>query len=213
MLVDYSHQAYILSCNDTDYSFFGSLNYQQSGVHVEGIAGHNMAQRTVNDTDTGVGPVTRTRTAKAKVSGPWPSDLPAAERSNRDDDLQGAMMDLLHQQQRTMEALTKELTTRARLEQNRASGPNPQPAATTKARRIELPRLEAPSEVTLTDYNDWKVRFRDYVVPTSLMEEIPSVLGRQAELRAALARPGRNFGKQDVYEWKTTTMLKKYSKN
>ena len=41
MLVDYSHQAYILSCNDTDYSFFGSLNYQQTGVHVEGIAGHN----------------------------------------------------------------------------------------------------------------------------------------------------------------------------
>ena len=100
MLVDYSHQAYniILSCNDTDYSFFGSLNYQQTGVHVEGIAGHNMAQRTVNDTDTGVGPVTRTRTAKAKVSGPRPSDLPAAERSNRDDDLQGAMMDLLRQQ-------------------------------------------------------------------------------------------------------------------
>ena len=138
MLVDYSHQAYILSCNDTDYSFFGSLNYQQTGVHVEGIVGHNMAQRTVNDTDTGVGPVTRTRTAKAKVGGPRPSDLPAAERSNRDDDLQGAMMDLLRQQQRTMEALTKELTTRARLEQNRASGPNPQPAATTKARRMEL---------------------------------------------------------------------------
>ena len=43
MLVDYSHQAYILSCNDTDYSFFGSLNYQQTGVHVEGIAGHNIA--------------------------------------------------------------------------------------------------------------------------------------------------------------------------
>ena len=43
MLVDYSHQAYILSCNDTDYSFFGSLNYQQTGVHVEGIAGHNSA--------------------------------------------------------------------------------------------------------------------------------------------------------------------------
>ena len=41
VLVDYSHQAYILSCNDTDYSFFGSLNYQQTGVHVEGIAGHN----------------------------------------------------------------------------------------------------------------------------------------------------------------------------
>ena len=61
-----------------------------------------MAQRTVNDTDTGVGPVTRTRTAKAKVSGPRPSDLPAAERSNRDDDLQGAMMVLLRQQQRTM---------------------------------------------------------------------------------------------------------------
>ena len=148
-----------------------------------------MAQRTVNDTDTGVGPVTRTRTAKAKVSGPRPSDLPAAERSNRDDDLQGAMMDLFRQQQRTMEALTKELTTRARLEQNHASGPNPQPAATTKARRMELPRLEAPSEVTLTDYNDWKVRFRDYVVLTRLMEEIPSVLGRQAELRAALAPP------------------------
>ena len=149
-----------------------------------------MAQRTVNGTDTGVGPVTRTRTAKAKVSGPRPSDLPAAERSNCDDDLQGAMMDLLRQQQRTMEALTKELTTRARLEQNRASGPSPQPAATTtKSRRMELPRLEAPSEVTLTDYNDWKVRFRDYVVLTRLKEEIPSVLGRQAELRAALAPP------------------------
>ena len=38
MLVDYSNQAYILSCNDTDYSFFGSLNYQQTGVLVEGIA-------------------------------------------------------------------------------------------------------------------------------------------------------------------------------
>ena len=99
-------------------------------------------------------------------------------------------MDLLRQQQRTMEALTKELTTRARLEQNRASGPSPQPAATTtKSRRMELPRLEAPSEVTLTDYNDWKVRFRDYVVLTRLKEEIPSVLGRQAELRAALAPP------------------------
>ena len=44
MLVDYSHQAYILSCNDTDYSFFGSLNYQQTGVHVEGIAGHNICK-------------------------------------------------------------------------------------------------------------------------------------------------------------------------
>ena len=54
---------------------------------------------------------------------------------------------------------------------------------------MELPRLEAPSEVTLTDHNDWKVRFRDYVVLTRLMEEIPSVLGRQAELRAALAPP------------------------
>ena len=54
---------------------------------------------------------------------------------------------------------------------------------------MELPRLEALSEVTLTDYNDWKVRFRDYVVLTRLKEEIPSVLGRQAELRAALAPP------------------------
>ena len=119
----------------------GSLNYQQTGVHVEGITGHNMAQRTVNDTDTGVGPVTGSRTAKAKVSGPRPSNLPAAERSNRDDDLQGAMMDLLRQQQRTMEELTKELTTRARLEQNRASGPNPQPAATTKAPFINFVNL------------------------------------------------------------------------
>ena len=58
--------------------------------------------------------------------GPGLPDLPAAERSNCDDDLQGAMMDLLRQQQRTMEALTKELTTRARLEQNRALGPSPQ---------------------------------------------------------------------------------------
>ena len=41
LLVDYSHQAYILSCNDTDYSFFGSQNYQQTSVHVEEIAGHN----------------------------------------------------------------------------------------------------------------------------------------------------------------------------
>ena len=91
-------------------------------------------------------------------------------------------MDLLRQQKRTMEALTKELTTRARLEQNRTSGPNPQPAATTTARRMELPRLEEPSQVTLTNYNDWKVRFRDSVVLTRLMEEIPSVLDCQAKL-------------------------------
>ena len=28
-------------CNGTDCSFFGSLNYRQAGVHVEGIAGHD----------------------------------------------------------------------------------------------------------------------------------------------------------------------------
>ena len=170
----YSRQAYILCCNGKEFSIFGSLNYRQTGVHVEGIAGHNMAWRIVNDIDTGVNPVTRKWTAKAKVGGPRSSDLPAAERSSRDDDLQGAMMDLLRQQQRTMKTLTKELTTRTRLEQNRASGPIPQPAATTKARRRELPRLEAPSEVSLTDYNDWKVRFQDYVVLTRLKEEINS---------------------------------------
>ena len=48
VLVHYSHQAYIVSCNDTDYSFFGSLNYQQTGVHVEGIAGHNTGVRMHN---------------------------------------------------------------------------------------------------------------------------------------------------------------------
>ena len=37
---------YIDSCNDTDYSFFGSLNYKQTGVHVEGIAGHNNGTET-----------------------------------------------------------------------------------------------------------------------------------------------------------------------
>ena len=80
VFVDYSHQAYILSCNGTDYSFFGSQTTGQTGVRVVRVSGHNMAQRTVNGTDTGVGPVTRTRTAKAKVSGPRSSDLPAADR-------------------------------------------------------------------------------------------------------------------------------------
>ena len=49
MLVGYSHQAYILSYNDTDHSFFGSLNYQQTGVHVEGIAGHNSLDNSFVD--------------------------------------------------------------------------------------------------------------------------------------------------------------------
>ena len=35
-----SREAYILCCNGKDYSF-GSLNNRQTGVHIEGIAGHN----------------------------------------------------------------------------------------------------------------------------------------------------------------------------
>ena len=41
MFVDYSHQAYILSCNDTDYSFFGSQTTGHTGVRVVRVSGHN----------------------------------------------------------------------------------------------------------------------------------------------------------------------------
>ena len=64
-----------MSCNGTDNSFFRLETTGQIGVRVLRVSGHNMAQRTVNDTDRGVGRVTRTRTAEAKVSGPRPSDL------------------------------------------------------------------------------------------------------------------------------------------
>ena len=38
------YQAYILSCNDTDYSFFGSQTTGQTGVRVVRVSGHNSAQ-------------------------------------------------------------------------------------------------------------------------------------------------------------------------
>ena len=42
VFVDYSHQAYILlSCNGTDYSFFGSQTTGQTGVRVVRVSGHN----------------------------------------------------------------------------------------------------------------------------------------------------------------------------
>ena len=131
-------------------------------------------------------PGTRLRSAKVKASGPSNTLTAAAEQTNRDDDLQGAMIELLRQQQRTMETLTNELTTRTRLEQRHASGPNPQPAATTtKARKMDVSHMVAP-----TGYNNWKVHFCDYVVLTRLKEEAPSVSGRHVEIRAALASDG-----------------------
>ena len=45
MFVDYSCQAYILSCNGTDYSFFGSQTTGQTGVRVVRVSGHNTFTR------------------------------------------------------------------------------------------------------------------------------------------------------------------------
>ncbi len=59
------------------------------------------------------------------------------------------------------------------------------PQASSKARRIEQPRLKGPSEVTLADFRDFKQRFKDFLAVTALDVEADAK-NRIAYLRSSI---------------------------
>ena len=63
---------------------------------------------------------------------------------------------------------------------------------------MATPVLEDPDTINTVQFNNWETRWQDFVKMVCVLEEIPGVAGRQAELQSALLH---DITKNAPYAW------------